>query len=136
MASYLGFVNRGGVAKHKANAGLNWSRYGWKLSWSSIYFGGYQQSGAPGDPLGAARFVVSTGGTTIPAQHSHSFRASYDFGRKEDRSRLLAGMSVTLGINNVFDQAPAFDPFYGNFMSSPYISQSGREWWLRVKKTF
>jgi outer membrane receptor protein involved in Fe transport len=76
------------------------------------------------------------GGTTIPAQQSHSFRASYDFGRKEDRSRLLAGMSVTLGINNVFDRAPAFDPYYGNFMSSPYLSQSGREWWLRVKKIF
>ena len=136
LASYLGFVNRSGVAKHKANAGLSWSRHGWKLSWNTIYFGSYQQNGAPGDPLGAARFVVTMGGTTVPAQQSHSFRASYDFGRKEDRSRLLAGMSVTLGINNVFDRAPAFDPYYGNFMSSPYVSQSGREWWLRVKKTF
>jgi len=136
LISWLGFVGRGGAAEHKANAGLNWSRRSWKLGWSSIYFGRYQQSGAPGDPVGASPQVLAMGGTTIPAQISHSFRASYDFGRKSDRSRLLAGISVTLGINNVFDRAPAFDPFFSNFMSSSYISKDGREWWLRVKRIF
>jgi iron complex outermembrane receptor protein len=143
---YRNFPNSGGVNRMKFNGSLSWSsgRH-WRASWTTLYHSGYQQAGAPGDPvyLGAANPTLVTtstgpqGGNTVAAQTYHNATFSYAFGAARQPT-LLRGLSVQLTINNVLNTEPPFDA--GNnrapFFYSRYGSVRLRDYVLRVKKDF
>src|SRR5581483_3333720 len=51
LVEYVGYVNEAGPNKFKANATLTWlPGKHWTIGWNTIYYDGYKQQGAPGDP--------------------------------------------------------------------------------------
>ena len=137
LRSYLGFVNRGGFPiRHKANGSIGWRNKSWAATWNTTYYGPYTENGAPGDPGGANDAYAALGRTNVRSQITHKISTSYAFPRRTDRRWLLADMTVTVGINNIFDAEPAADTFFSTFISSTFLPKYGREWWLRLNKSF
>ena len=150
---YVGFPNSGGVAKTKATGTLRWSLRSWAASWTVVYFDGYKQEGAPGDPLNAnfgmpggfTTYTLPQGGYTIPSQIYSNFYVSYAF-RKDllDRGSrwgrwtdsLLDGVKISLNVNNVFNTLPPFDAFYNPLYTSPYGDVQLRNYSVSIKKSF
>jgi len=143
---YVGFPNSGGVAKTKATATLRWAFRNWVAAWTTVYFDGYKQFGAPGDPADYegqpvytnpsdpnynldTTFLQPQGGYTIPSQMYHNIYISYDFRRNPfDRSSrwgrimdaFMGGMKISLAVNDIFNTYPPFDAYYPPFYTSPY----------------
>ena len=145
---YLGFPNSGGANKLKSNASIGWTNgKHWRASWSAIYYAGYNQSGAPGDPiyLGAANptpITTSTapqGGTKIPSQVYHNVMVGYNFGARDARG-WMKGLSIQVTVNNVFETEPPYDAAALNGRAPFFYSRYGnvrlRDYILRVKKDF
>ena len=137
VLSYLGFVNQGAIPiKYKANGSVNWRKQAWTATWSTNYYGPYKENGAPGDPVGANDAYTAIGRTNVRSQIVHRISGSYTFGRKTEGLRVMSDMTVTAGINNLFDAQPAYDTFFSTFISSTFVPKYGREWWVRIKKPF
>ncbi len=52
LLEYVGFVNAGGVDKVKGNVALScYLGTHWTVGWRTVYYDGYKQAGAPGDPV-------------------------------------------------------------------------------------
>ena len=147
LVEYVGFVNSGGVDKLKANAVLScYLGSHWVIGWRTNYYAGYKQNGAPSDPqyLGAAVYTPITtntlpqGRATIPAQTYHNLFASYSFGTSPGFHRLLAGVTIQLGINDVFNTAPPYDAYsgYAPYYYSPFGNPELRSYVLKIRKTF
>jgi outer membrane receptor protein involved in Fe transport len=117
----------------------------WTVGWRTVYYDGYKQAGAPGDPVynGAANPTLITtstlpqGGYNIPAQIYHNVFASYNFGSTQ-RLHVLNGISVQLGINNLFNTAPPFDANanYAPYYYSPFGPHVLRSYILKIRKAF
>ena len=148
MADYVGWTGEGGEAKTKATGTLTWKEGGWSTGWTTTYFGSYREVGAPGDPTGStnALYVTALNGTSIPSQVYHNIFLGYGFGKhpKSDASgnfpskvwrALIANLDIQVGINDLFNTAPAFDPFLP-YYSSNYGDLRQREYWLSVRKAF
>lgn len=143
---YIDYPNSGGATKLKSNASIGWSNgKHLRATWSTIYYSGYQQAGAPGDPVylgvaNAAPILTSIGpqgGTSIPSQVYHNVTVGYNFGSRDARG-WLKGMSFQVTVNNVFDTEPPFDAANGRgpLFYSRYGSVRLRDYILRVKKDF
>ena len=150
----VNFPNEAGAAKYKANATLSWEWHNWSASWSALYFGSYKQYGAAGGPdslqyNGGADdtyYLVPQGGDTIPAQVYHDLFVGYAFGKQHAKTgsklgkagaAILDGLTVQVGVRNVFDKVPPLDVYYaGNFYESPYGDMRMRSYWITVKKAF
>jgi outer membrane receptor protein involved in Fe transport len=150
----VNFPSENGAAKYKANATLGWEWHNWSASWTARYFGSYKQYGAAGGPdstqyyAGAddPTYTVAQGSDTIPSQTYHDFFLSYAFGKQHAssgsklhtfESALLDGLTVQLGVRNIFNKVPPFDYYYSdNYYESPYGDLRLRSYWLSVKKTF
>jgi len=134
----------GGSAKWKVNAALNWAYRNWNLGWNVTWFGSYPQAGYPADPYGPNPSIITAqGGDYIPSQIYHDFFAGYTFHSSSGdtthpslRSTLTDGLSIQLGIKNVFNTLPPFDVSYPPFYVSPLGDLRLRDVWLTVKKTF
>jgi iron complex outermembrane receptor protein len=151
----VNFPNEQGAVKYKGNATLTWERQNWTAGWSARYFGAYKQYGAVGGPDSTQSFagaqdnvyITAQGSDTIPSQMYHDVFVSYAFGEKKSASgsplstlsnKLLSGVTVQLGVRNVFNKLPPFDYYYynQNYYESPYGDLRLRTYWLTVKKTF
>lgn len=145
---YLGFPTAGGALKTKLNGSLMWERKNWFASWTARYFGPYAVSGSPGDPNGTTSqtIVLAHGGAlTVPSQVYHDVVVSYDFGGSAESgrtwralsSRLLAGVALQVGVQNVFGTLPPLDAYYtDNYYLSPYGDRRLRNYTLSLKKRF
>lgn len=144
---YVGYPNSGGVGKTKANTTFTWQNNKWNFGWSVAYFGAYKQSGAPADPvyLGAATYTPVTtetamqGGYKIPGQIYHNAFASYRFQSSDHKGhRLMNGVTVQVGVNNVFGTIPPFDAGNINdpYFYSPYGNVRLRDYVLKIRKVF
>lgn len=147
MLEYVGYVNSGGVNKVKGNAVLScYLGTHWTVGWRSVYYNGYKQAGAPGDPVynGATNptpITTSTlpqGSNTIPYQVYHNAFASYNFREQRGYRNLLTGVTVQLGINNVFKTEPPFDANanYAPYYYSPFGPHILRSYILKIRKAF
>lgn len=146
-----GFPADGGAAKFKSNATVGWERGNWTAAWSVRYFGDYKQYGAAGGPLsiqyaGGAVYstlVAAQGSETIPSQTYHDLFASYTFGKtvrgdgKWQRvgASVLTGMTIQVGVKNVFGKLPPYDAGY-SYYTSPYGDLRLRSYSLSVRKEF
>ncbi len=101
--------------RHNANVGLKWGRTSAGVTWQ--YIGGFREC-EDGDCKGLYRDDVETTPAVreVDANHLFGIQGSY---------RLFSGAGgsvITVGINNVFDQAPAviFNGFLGTSDASTY----------------
>jgi outer membrane receptor protein involved in Fe transport len=141
LLDYVGYVAEGGPAKTKANATLTWERGHWQLGWTTEFFDGYKQYGAPGGPAGTfTKYTLAQGGYTIPSQLVHNLFASYSFGKRKTGSRvgdkLASDWTIQAGIKNVFNTLPPFDAYYSPYYYSPYGDPRLRDLWVSIKKEF
>ena len=151
----VNFPNEQGAVKYKSNATLTWERQNWTAGWTARYFSSYKQYGAAGGPrstesLAGAQdptYIRAQGSDTIPSQTYHDLFVSYAFGPRKSTSgselstlssKLLSGLSVQLGVRNIFNKTPPFDYYYyiSNYYESPYGDLRLRTYWLSVKKSF
>jgi outer membrane receptor protein involved in Fe transport len=142
LLEYVGFPSEGGPEKIKENTTLTWSYGHWTLGWTTLFFGAYNQYGAPGDPNGTStHWTVPQGGNTIPSQLVHDIVASYAFGNISDKhgkilQSLASRWTVQVGVKNLFNTAPPFDAFYGPYYYSPYGDPRLRDLWVSIKHDF
>jgi hypothetical protein len=147
MLEYVGYVNSGGVNKVKGNAVLScYLGSHWTVGWRSVYYNGYKQAGAPGDPVynGVVNpnpITTSTlpqGSNTIPYQIYHNVFASYNFRDTRGYRNLLAGVTIQVGINDVFNTSPPFDAnaSYAPYYYSPFGPHGLRSYILKIRKAF
>jgi iron complex outermembrane recepter protein len=147
MLEYVGYVDSGGVNKVKGNIALScYLGSHWTVGWRTVYYDGYKQAGAPGDPVynGAPNptpITTSTlpqGGFTIPSQTYHNVFASYKFIASPRFRHLLDGTSIQVGINDVFNTAPPFDAnaSYAPYYYSPFGPHTLRSYLVKVRKAF
>ncbi len=146
LLEYVGYVNSGGVNKVKANVVLSFYLGShWTVGWRTVYYDGYKQAGAPSDPVynGAANptpITTSTlpqGGNTIPSQIYHNILASYNFGTSQ-KLHLLNGVTIQVGINDLFNTAPPFDAnaSYAPYYYSPFGARDLRTYLLKIRRAF
>jgi outer membrane receptor protein involved in Fe transport len=145
----------GGSLKRQSNVSLNWEAGPWTAGISSRFLSAYRAYGSAGGPLSLQSAGGANSGTYataqgnngwIPAQDIHDVLLGYRFGRQDrgDPSRVPSwryaffdGLSVTLGVKNVFDTAPEYDvgPFGLGFFS-PFVDVRMREYWISVRRSF
>jgi outer membrane receptor protein involved in Fe transport len=146
-----GFPADGGAAKFKSNVALGWEKGNWTAGWSARYFGDYKQFGAAGGPLsiqyaGGAVYstpVAAQGSEIIPSQTYHDVFASYSFGktvRSDSKwprlgTTILTGMTIQVGVKNIFGKLPPYDANYA-YYTSPYGDLRLRSYSLSVRKEF
>ncbi|MSU25373.1 MAG: TonB-dependent receptor [Opitutus sp.] len=156
MYDVAGYPLEGGSFKNRLNTGISWENTRWTATWSSRFIPSYFEYGAAGGQLSstsaAGRTVDSgnqvraLGSSKVAAQTFHDLVVGYNFGRvaamgrKEGSvlgSKMFDGLSMQLGLKNVFNHAPAFDtgPF-GIGLMSPYGDNRMRAIWMNVKRTF
>lgn len=151
----VNFPSEGGSVKYKGNVTLTWDWHNWTAGWTTRYYGRYKQYGAAGGPSslqysgGGTYYIYAAaqGGDWVKAQTFHDVFFGYAFGKQRGAddfqrsalsSKLLSGLTVRLGVRNVFDQASALDAFYGStqLFMSPYGDMRLRTYWLSLKKAF
>ncbi|MEJ1971975.1 MAG: TonB-dependent receptor [Lacunisphaera sp.] len=146
--------SEGGAAKYKGNATLTWEWRGWTAGWTARYFGAYKQYGVAGGPTSVQNYngaaytyaIIAQGRDTVPSQTYHDLFVSYSLGKQRSASgsrlrafgaALLDGLTVQLGVHNVFDKVAPLDVEYStNYYLSPYGDMRLRSYWLSVKKAF
>lgn len=145
----VNYPGESGAVKYRTNGGFTWERNGWSAGWAARYFGGYRQVSSAGGPsatqraaLGLAPLTTYTapqGGNTIPSQIYHDAFVGYSFDRPATHQRglekLLSGLSIQLGVKNVFNQLPPYDYYY-SYYTSPLGDLRLRSAWISIKKAF
>ena len=138
----------GGTMKHRTTLNFSWERGNWNARWTSRLLSSYKAYGAAGGPLslqsaaGAnfSTYALAQGNNaTIPAQNFHDLVVGYKFasGSKRFADRITEGMSITVGMKNLFNSAPEYDvgPFGLGYLS-PFGDIRMREYWINVRRTF
>ncbi len=139
----------GGALRHQTNLTLSWLHGPLSIGWTSRIVSSYNAYGSAGGPLsvrygGGANYSTYAdaqgGDGTIPAQDIHDVVMSYRFNDTSGRGILAgitSGMTVSMGIRNVFDTPPAFDagPFALGFFS-PFVDVRMREGWITLTRAF
>ncbi|MBL9207510.1 MAG: TonB-dependent receptor [Opitutaceae bacterium] len=146
--------NESGAPKHKRNGTLTWEYRSWTVSWAARYFDSYKQYGAAGGPASRqssnggvnGSYVRAQGRESIASQIYHDVFVSHDFDPRKmesgprvalSRSKLLSGLSVQVGVRNVFDKVPPYDAYSSAvYFFSPYGDLRLRSTWVSVKKAF
>jgi len=147
----------GGAPKYKSTVNLAWELRQWTLGWTSRYVSDYKVYGATDGPtalqLGStvnnllnAGTRLAQGSDHIPGQIYHDAFVSYAFGQKKSGPgsrlstlgpKLLSGLTVQVGVRNLFDRVPPFDVKYdNNYYLSPYGDLRLRSYWVSLKKEF
>jgi iron complex outermembrane recepter protein len=147
----VNFPYEGGALKYNSNANLVWEWRRWTAGWSTRYYSSYKQTGIPGSPYSQqfanggvyGEHAAAQGSDTIPSQMYHDAFVGYAFGShsaKPDASRwarvrtpFLSGLSIQVGLKNVFDKVPPYDFAY-SFYTSPYGDKRLRSYWISLRK--
>ncbi|MDB6127993.1 MAG: hypothetical protein JWM35_1889 [Verrucomicrobia bacterium] len=159
LPSYEGvnYPNEGGALKYRGNASLYWEWRRWSTGWTATYYHGYKQQGAAGGPASVqfdngaqdnpAFAILPQGGENIPSQMYHDAFVQYAFdspaaadGAGQVRrlaGRALEGVSITLGIRNIFNKVPPLDAVNSTtYYRSLYGDSRLRSYWITVQKKF
>lgn len=148
LLEYAGYVDSGGPGKLKGNATLTWECRNWTLGWTTTYYGRYNEFGAPGDPVdyqGAVNPTLDTvytnalGRNTVASQMYHEIFAIYHFNDRDTRPHfgsLFANVTLQVGVKDIFNKAPPFDPFMNPYFYSAFGDPRMRDYWISLKKSF
>jgi hypothetical protein len=144
ILDYAGFVSEGGGNKRKGNASFDWARGAWTAGWTVIRFGAYHQNNAPGSPsalrgTNSPNIYLAQGSFVIPPQTYHDVYAGYDFGRQAAgrfAGAILRGMTLQVGLKNLFNHAPPYDANYTPHYASPFGDLRMRTIWMKLGRAF
>lgn len=147
LKDYLGFPNQGGAVAVKSYGALSLEHGNWTFGWNANYYGPYKQNGSADDPVtpNEASIIKAQGSSRVASQVYHNLFVGYAFSEKLGAAsagalieRLLAGVSLQIGLSNVFNKLPPFD--VGNSSRRFYTSYYGdlrlREYSVSVRKRF
>lgn len=144
----------GGAPKYRGSGTVSWEHNGWTASWTTRHIGAYKQLGVAGGPSslqnrnGSAdmTYITPQGGDSIASQRYHDVYVGYAFGKvdssdnaksRKAAAKALDGLTVQVGMRNVFDKVPPFDAYYSsNYYLSPFGDVRLRSYWLSVRKSF
>ena len=145
QAPILDELDRNGRVRWRASASLTWRQGGWSAGWFTSYFHSFVDTSAAtteavyralGQPdyikvfndNGITRYVLF-----VDPFMNHNAWVTYRFDRGSHR--WLRGVSVRLGINNVFDvEPPLADETYGYAGGSANVR--GRQATLELSRKF
>jgi outer membrane receptor protein involved in Fe transport len=154
---YVGYVDQdGGETRTKANGTFRWNRNGWTAGWTTRFYSSYYAwQATPGDPswggmpnygaFGIPYYTQLQGSDRIPSQIYHDLFLRYAFGKDRAKpgstfatwgARALDGLSVIVGIKDVFGTEPPFDAQAGSYYYSYYGSINARTYWVSIRKQF
>jgi len=134
------FGGGAGLAKFKGNLGLDWSKGSFFAGWMAQYVGPYTEGSEYGLG-GSLSYEVQTVNGWVSGQIYHDVYVGYRTGKAGPAARLwgraLAGITVRLGVNNVFDKIPPYDGSTGlSQLYSSYGDARLATYILSVKKDF
>ncbi len=145
-----------GAPKHKGNISVTWQWRAWNAGWNMRYTGAYMLAGAAGSPFVILNpslaptgiypnYINAQGSDRVSSQTYHDLFVGYAFGRQTGGAAgagsrvasVLDGVTVQLGVRNIFDQVPPIDTYYtSNYYLSPFGDTRLRSFWLNLKKAF
>ena len=135
----IGFDN--GPLEWRANFGLVWTspRRAWMLGWNAQHYDSYRVYAADSSDLVIRQAVLRQGAGTIRSETYHDLFLKFDLDAfPATTSDVFAGLEMRIGIQNVFDKAPAtragFSPTDGRF--SVYGDNRLRRFTVNFSKRF
>jgi iron complex outermembrane receptor protein len=132
---YDQFVFSGGVPKSKGSANLVWNRGNLRAGWTTTYVDSYSQLDSPGDPVYGPvanptlniNYTRAAGSNRVPSQIYHNIFVAYTFGKtrmSQDKHSILdyldSGTTLNVGVDDLFNTVPPFDPAYLPYYFSPF----------------
>jgi len=132
----LGF----GQTKFKGNLGLNWTNGPWNAGWLMRYTGPYTVGSYYGSNGGEPLEGSYNG--WVPGQLYHDVNAGFRIpkatGSGSKWRYLTQGISIQVGVKDIFNHAPPYDAIYGiaPFWYSTYGSIDMAEYYITFKKSF
>lgn len=118
-----------GRAKWKGNAAVQWRRDAWSGGVFASYLGGYRDSGLRNTTLRAS-YLSSDGYYIVEDDLTVNANLARRF-----KDGLLRGMTVRIGVNNVFDQDPPFAPDNAGTNLGSYDPR-GRAFYVELTRKF
>jgi len=119
--------NSSGPIDSRINASLLWQRRQWSAGWAANYYDSYQINPS------STTAVLSQGRSgKVSSQTYHDAFVRYRFAR---RTGILADTEFSLGVKNLFNQAPPIDMSRRHYYSS-FGDPRMRRIYANVKKTF
>jgi outer membrane receptor protein involved in Fe transport len=100
----VGFSN--GQLEWRGNAGIDWTREAWTFGWNTQYYDAYFVYSAGSSAATIAAAMLNQGSDTIPSQTYHDLFVRYRFDDAGFVNRWLAGLQVSAGIHNLFNEIP------------------------------
>lgn len=117
-------VNNNGPLRLRLNTTLQWERGPWNLGWRANFLDSYPQLQA---------YVAAQGSSRVPSQTYHTLFAQYSVA---SQNSTLDGLTLQVGIKNVFNHVPPFDAAYNPYYYSPFGDPRLRSYWLSINKHF
>jgi iron complex outermembrane receptor protein len=148
---YNQYVASGGTAKSKGSASLVWKRGNLRAGWTTTYVDSYMEDLAPGDPAygpvanpaGSVQYTVALGHDRVSSQVYHNVFAAYTFGQEKPyrlkhhlRDYIADGATLSVGIDDLFNTPPPFDPFFSPYYFSPFGSVLLRTYTINLSLPF
>jgi outer membrane receptor protein involved in Fe transport len=125
----------GGPLEWRGNLGVTWEAGSWAFAWNAQYYDSYLAYTPEMDPFLRDLVVTHQGSDTIPSQTYHDVSLRYQV--DEGHPAWFAGLEVTLGILNLFDESP---PILATTLTNGGYSTYGdprlRRFALTLRKSF
>ncbi len=138
-------LEENGNAKWRGNLSLNWRLKGWSAGWFAEYYGGSMDTGAATtqsvyEALGRPDYIKvfnDTGGVVryrwwIEDVIQQNAYVAYRFGKQ---NKLLADLSIRLGVTNLTDEEPPLADESRGYQGGT-VSAKGRSYYLEVTRKF
>lgn len=120
--------------KLKANLGATWQYRNWTLGWVARYFDAYRPypSVFQQFPELIPDLLITQGSDRVEHQIYHDLTAQYQFDGRGWLGAWGEGLSLQLGIRNVFDKAPPRELETYSTYGDPRMAS----YWLTLRKSF
>ena len=130
-----------GNTRLRGSAALSWSLDTWSAGLSAYYIGEYADTSATFSPTAGdtaiPNYVKTVGGVNYwKVDDNVTFNAFASKTIVSD-SKIFDGMTVRVGVKNMFNEAPPLSPDVAGYDAEVYNSIAvGRTWTLRLAKSF
>lgn len=127
-----------GIPRVKGNASVSWRKDNWSAGVFANYIGSFKDtsalvsSTAVRDAIGPQSYISEDFRYIVDDWTTYNVNLGYDF---KDSKGLLAGTSVRVGVNNVFDEDPPFADESRGFAVGLH-NPRGRAWYVELKRSW
>jgi len=122
-----------GPLKWRGNAGVDWSKNGWRAGWNVQYYDKYKVCAATDDSFLCDATKLDQGRSIVPSQMYHDLYITREF--SGSGSSVLKNVIVTLGVQNIFNTEPPVIAD-GGVAYSTYADPRGRRITLELRRHF